>query len=185
MPILYGFTDDEISEFPCVILSLRVSGSSDVTEKPVETGITISDHVVTKNDRVSATIHVSPVMVSGQGISVRDAKTLLSRIQKSRTVCTVSGGPGDLESMEELILNSWEVERSAEQGTAAEIQLEFVQLRYAVSQTSAPLPRRPRDQRRVSRGAQSTAPQPRRSLAAALFEDMTGMGLIHSTTPAR
>ena len=181
--ILYGFTDDEIKTFPCVILKMTAEETADVTEKPVETGLTITDHVKLNPARVSVLIQVSPLAISEEKASNVDAATaLLQRIRRARTVCTVSG---DLGQFEEMILTSWSMERSAEQGKGAEVSLDFKQLTYAESITSAVLPRRPRDRRQVNRGAQSTAPNPRRSLAAALFEDMAGMGLIHSTTPAR
>ncbi len=184
---LYGLTDDEISEFPGMITALRPTGDVEVTTRPVESGATITDHAITKPRAVSATVFVSPVprpeapsLVS----TVKDAADLLERIRVARQVNTLSV-PGRIGPFEDLILTKYTVPTDYEQDNRAEIEVEFIALVLVSAITNAPIPRRPRDRARVNRGPQATREEPRRSLAAALFEDVTGMGLIHSNTPRR
>jgi len=178
MPWLYGFDDDELSVFPCTILELRPKGVVEVTEKAVEGGATITDHSVVKPLLFTAKVFVSPVdMGRGTHSTVADAVALLERIRKARQVNTLSLS-GDVGPWEELILTSYEAPRDAESGNGSEIDLEFRQLNYATAQTSAVLPRRPRNRPRVTRGPQATTQGPRDGLAATVLDDITHFGAI-------
>lgn len=180
---LYGFTDDEISEFPCIITKVTPQGNVEVTEKPVEGGVTITDHTVIKPFRVAVTIFVSPVETRpGMAQTVKAATELITRIQTARTVNTV-GLTGDVGPWEELILEKWQLTREFESGNGAEIECEFVQLNYARAEVNTPLPRRPRDRRRVNRGPQAPGESPRQSLAYAAYNRLFSEGLIQN--PAR
>lgn len=184
---LYGLTDDEISEFPGLILSLRPTGDVEVTSRPVERGATITDHAITKPRTFSATVFVSPVPrpeAPGLSIEVKEAVDLLERIRLARQVNTVSI-PGRMGPFEDLILTKYTAPTDFESGNGSEIEVEFTSLVLVSAITNAPIPRRPRERPRVNRGPQATREEPRRSLAAALFEDHTGMGLLHSNTPRR
>jgi len=177
--ILYGFTDDEIRVFPGVVLKIALESTAEVTEKPVETGLVVTDHVKINPLHITAMVQVSPVALNPeQASTMLDATATLQRIKTSRSVCTVFG---DMGQFEEMVLISFGFERSQDQGTGAEVTLEFKQLNYATSITSAVLPRRPRERRQVNRGAQSTTPAPRRSLSRAMIEDFTGLNFIRGS----
>lgn len=176
MPILYGFTDDEIKVFPGVVLEVTPRSALELTKKPVETGFVVTDHAVTQNKRITVKLHTSPLVVSGQAITPAEARVLLDRIQSTKSVCTITTDAGDWE---EMLLTEWSVTRSAEQGISAVFELEFEELRVIATRTVRPRARRNRPL--VTRGAQSVSdtPEPRNSLAASLFEDYTGMTLLH------
>jgi hypothetical protein len=183
---LYGLTDSEVSRFPCTVLSVQVTGTLEVTSRPVEGGASPTDHSVFKPRTLGVKVFISPTPTAqGPGISIREGGELLERIRQARQVNTVSVDPGGVGPFEELLLTNYVLPQDFENGDGAEIEVEFTELTYATAETSAPIPRRPRERRRVNRGPQATAPETRTSLAAGLFERYTGMGLIHSTTPRR
>jgi len=178
---LYGLTDDEVIEFPCTILKVTPQGKVEVTEKPVEGGAILTDHVVLKPWRLSVTIFVSPIETRpGMAQTVKAATDLLRRIQEARSVNTV-GLPGDVGPYEELILESFQTTREFEAGNGAEFECDFVQLRFARAVVNAPLPRRPRDRRRINRGPQSTNESPRVGLGAALLTSVFGEDSVPTT----
>lgn len=183
MAWLYGFDDNQLEVFPCTILELRAKGTVEMTEKPIEGGSTITDHAVIKPAQVTAKIFVSPVdMGRGTHTTVKEAVDLMERIRVARQVNTLSL-QGDIGPFEEMILTSYDTPRDSASGNGSEIDLEFTRVQYATAEVSAVLPRRSRNRRRVVRGPQATRDTPRASLAASIFEDVTGMGLIH--TPNR
>ena len=178
---LYGLTDDEVLEFPCTVLKMVPKGTVEVTEKPVEGGAVLTDHVVLKPWRVSVTVFVSPVETRpGMAQTVKAATELLRRIQEARSVNTV-GLPGDVGPYEEMILETFQLTREFEAGNGAEIECELVQLRFARAVVNAPLPRRPRDRRRINRGPQSTTESPRVGLGAALLTSVFGENSVPTT----
>lgn len=178
---LYGFTDDEISDFPGTITKAVPKGTVEVTEKPIEGGSVLTDHVVLKPWRLSVTVFVSPVETRpGMAQTVKSAIDLMQRIQSARSVNTV-GITGDVGPYEDLILESFQTTREFEAGNGAEIECEFIQLRYARAVVNAPLPRHPRDRARVTRGPQSTTTSPRVGLATAALRSVFGENSVPTT----
>ena len=130
--IYYEQSGDALVEVvPCTILRVVPKGTVEVTEKPVESGVTLTDHVVVKTRRLSATVFFSPIpplpgsgavqaSATNPGLSVAAAQTLLRMIQETRKLNTVTV-PGDTDD-DDLILESWTTTRENAAGNGGEFE---------------------------------------------------------------
>jgi len=190
--IYYEQSGDALVEsVPCTILRVVPKGAVEVTEKPVESGVTLTDHVVVKTRRLSATVFFSPIpqlpgnsriptsAANNPGMSVMAAQTLLRMIQETRKLNTITV-PGDTDD-DDLILESWTTTRENAAGNGGEFECEFIRLRFATAILNAPLPRHPRQAPRVPQGPAAPTPPARVSGAAGLLRAAWGENSIPTT----
>jgi hypothetical protein len=173
--------------------------TAEVTEHAVESGVAISDHVKQNADvlTIEAVVTNAPIVtpahaadgatgsvqavqltVGNKRITVnvlqfsnvfdrrREVDRILRELKNTGQLLTVYTG---LRTLENVIVERYGVERSAENGDALHLTLAVKQLRIASTQRVA-APRRVR--RRQQRGPQPTAPAPLNSVLA----NLTGLG---------
>ena len=165
---VFNLENGPVREFPGLITKITAKNPVQVTERPVEGGVLLQDHVILQAKTLSVTVCCGPHF---RGNTNRhEAEALLKRIQETRTLSTI-GNESTFGPYPGWLLSEYTPVFEVSSGVGSfEVECTFTRLRFVNASVSNPIPRHPRNRPVVNRGPQGPRESERRGLLLRGYE---------------